>query len=82
VTKSVSYDSATNQARLICADPAWGPNATFGPFRKAVIRKDTGVAGTSPLIAYITFDSDQSVSNGTYTIDMDQTNGILYLAAS
>jgi hypothetical protein len=82
VTKSVTYDTATNQTRLICADPAWGPGATFGPFRKAVVRKDTGTASTSPLIAYITFDVDQSVANGTYTIDADQTLGLLYIAAS
>jgi len=36
--------------------------------RYAVIRKDTGVATTSPLIAVIDFGSDQSSSNGTFTI--------------
>lgn len=75
--KSAVYDAASNEFRLIVADAAWGPGATFGPFRKGVIYKDTGTASTSPLIGGIVWDSDQSVSNGTYTVDTDPT-GILY----
>lgn len=77
-TKSVSYDTASDEVRLICADIAWGPGATFGPFQKAVIYKDTGSPATSPVLGYITFDAAQSVSNGTYTIDVDAT-GLLYI---
>lgn len=80
-TKSVAYDTATNELRLICADIVWGPGATFGPFRKAVIYKDTGTATTSPLLGFITFDADQSVANGTYTIDVDVL-GLLYVTAA
>lgn len=80
-TKSVSYDTTSNENRLICADIAWGPGATFGPFRKGIIYKDTGSAATSPLLGYITFDVDQSVSNGTFTIDVDAT-GLLYITAA
>lgn len=80
-TKSVSYDTTSNENRLICADIAWGPGATFGPFRKGIIYKDTGSGATSPLLGYITFDSDQSVSNGTFTIDVDAT-GLLYVTAA
>lgn len=80
-TKSVSYNAATNETRLICADIVWGPGATFGPFRKGIIYKDTGSAATSPLMGYITFDADQSVSNGTFTIDVDAT-GLLYITAA
>jgi hypothetical protein len=80
-TKSVSYDTATNELRLICADITWGPGATFGPFRKATIYKDTGSAATSPILGWITFDADQSVSNGTFTIDVDAT-GLLYITAA
>lgn len=80
-TKSVSYDTATNELRLICADVAWGPGATFGPFRIGTIYKDTGTASTSPILGWITFDSDQSVSNGTFTIDTDPT-GVLYVTAA
>lgn len=80
-TKSVSYDTTSNELRLICADISWGPGATFGPFRKGIIYKDTGTASTSPLLGYITFDADQSVSNGTFTIDVDAT-GLLYITAA
>ncbi len=80
-TKSVSYDTTSNETRLICADIAWGPGATFGPFRKGIIYKDTGTPSTSPVLGYITFDADQSVSNGTFTIDVDAT-GLLYTTAA
>src|SRR3990167_8273610 len=36
--------------------------------RYAVFRKDTAVASTSPVMWYIDFVSDQSSSNGTFTI--------------
>lgn len=80
-TKSATYDATSNELRLISADIAWGPSATFGPFRIGTIYKDTGTASTSPILGWITFDVDQSVSNGTYTIDTDAT-GLLYVTAA
>ena len=71
--KSTSYDAGTNEFRLVFADPAWGPGATIANVRVAVVYKDTGSAATSPLIGYIVLDGDQSVSNGTLTIDVDAT---------
>jgi hypothetical protein len=80
--KSVSYDTATNELRLICADITWGPGATFGPFRIGTIYVDTaGASSTDPILGWITFDADQSVANGTFTIDVDAT-GLLYVTAA
>lgn len=72
--KSVSYDTATNKVRLIAADAQW-TTATFTA-RYAVYYKSTGTASTSPLIGYLDFGSDQTVTAGTFTLDHDATNGI------
>lgn len=44
--------------------------------RGAVIYKDTGVTTTSPIIAYLDFGTDQSSSNGPFTIQFN-ADGIL-----
>lgn len=72
--KSVTYDAATNKVRLIAADAQW-TSATFTA-RYAVYYKDTGTATTSPLIGFLDFGSDVSVTAGTFTLDHDTTNGI------
>lgn len=79
--KGVSYDGASNELRFVFTDPAWGPGATISGIRNAVLYKDTGTAGTSPLIAYTVFGADQAVSNGTFTIDVDATT-VLKITAS
>jgi hypothetical protein len=73
-TKSVSYDSTAHLTRLIAADPSWGPGATI-TCRYAVIWKDTGTSTTSPLMGYIDLGA-QSITSGTLTVDLDQTNGV------
>lgn len=79
--KSVTYDAATNEVRLLFSDVAWGPGATISAIRVAVLYKDTGAAGTDPLIAYAVLDGDQAVSNGTFTLDVDAT-AVLKLTAA
>lgn len=78
-TKSVGYIAATNRAVLIAADVTWtGITATF---RYGIIRKDTGAAATSPLLGYVDLGA-QSITASDYTLDADQVNGWLYLAAT
>lgn len=77
-TKSVSYDATSHQARLIAADPSWS-SATFA-CRYAVIWKDTGTAATSPLMGFIDLGA-QSITGGTFTVDLDQTLGALAIQA-
>lgn len=72
--KTVTYDSASNETRLDASDISIA-SATF-TFRKAVIRKDTGTAATSPLLGVVTFDADQSPANATFNIVWDAT-GVL-----
>lgn len=47
--------------------------------RYAVIRKDTGVASTSPLLGYVDFGGESSTTGGNFTITWDSTQGVLKL---
>jgi len=78
-TKSVSVDTASNETRLIAANVSW-TTATFTA-RYAVIYKDTGTAGTSPLLGYVDFGADVPVSAGTFSITWD-TTGVLKITAA
>lgn len=80
-TKTLTFDAASNTVRFKAADTVFGAAFT-GTFRYAVVLKDTGTASTSPLIAYVNFGSDQSVSAGTFTINWDTTDGIIRIVAS
>jgi hypothetical protein len=68
---SVTVDSATNEVRLDANDVSW-TTVTFTT-RYAVIYKSTGTASTSPLIAYIDFGADQTVSAGNFSITFAAT---------
>lgn len=76
---TVTYDSATNETRLDAADVSWS-SVTFTA-RYAVIYKSTGTASTSPLIAYIDFGADQTVSSGNFSITFD-TTGVIKATSS
>jgi hypothetical protein len=77
--KTLTYDTATNETRLDSDDAAW-TTATFTA-RFAVVYKSTGVAGTSPLMGYVNFGGDQTVSTGNFTIQWDAT-GVLKVTAA
>ena len=79
--KSVVVDNPTNETRLKGGSSIWGPPATF-TCRIAVIYKSTGAAGTSPLLGWVNFGGDETVSSGTFTIAWDATNGLLKVAAA
>lgn len=79
-TKSVNYDSATNTVSLRAATTSW-TSASFTA-RYAVIYKSTGTAGTSPLLGYVDFGGDETVSSGTFSIAWDATDGVLKITAS
>lgn len=73
-TKSISYDTATNDTRLIAATSSW-TSATFTA-NKAFVYKSTGTASTSPLMLYVQFGGDNTVSSGTFSLVWDATNGV------
>ena len=79
-SKSVNYDSATNVTSLRAGASSW-TGATF-TCRYAVVYKSTGTASTSPLIGYVDFGGDETVSSGTFTITWDVTDGVMKITAS
>jgi hypothetical protein len=71
-TSAVSLDTASNEVRLDANDAAWA-SAAFTA-RLSVTYKDTGTNSTSPLICYLDFGADETVSGpGTFTITWDST---------
>jgi hypothetical protein len=70
-SKTATYDSATNVIILDAADTTWASSTITA--RYAVIYDSTGTASTSTLIGYVDFGSDQSSTNGNFTITWDAT---------
>lgn len=70
-SKTATYDSATNVIVLDAADTTWSSSTITA--RYAVIYDSTGTASTSALIGYVDFGSDQSSTNGNFTITWDST---------
>lgn len=71
--KTNTYDSATNVIKLDADDVTWASSTITA--RYAVIYDATGggTNATRPLIGYVDFGSDQSSSNGNFTITWDAT---------
>lgn len=66
---SVTYDSATNEARVSWTDPTWATSTITA--RTAVIYKSRGGASSADeLVAYCTESADVSSTGGTFTVDL------------
>ena len=78
-SKTVTYDTATNEMRLDAGDAQW--TASSFTARIATHYKSTGVSTTSPLISYVDFGGDETVASGTFTITWDAT-GVAKITAS
>ena len=70
-SKTVTYDSANNVIVLDAADVTWSSSTITA--RYAVVYDSTGTSSTSALIGYVDFGSDQSSTNGNFTITWDST---------
>lgn len=70
-SKTATYDSGTNVIVLDAADVTWSSSTITA--RYAVVYGSTGTSSTSPLIGYVDFGSDQSSTNGNFTITWDST---------
>jgi hypothetical protein len=79
-TTAPSYDSGTNEMRLDANDAAW-TTASFTA-RIAVVFSNTGGASTTdPVLTYVDFGGDETVSSGTFTIQWDAT-GVAKITAA
>jgi hypothetical protein len=70
-SKTATYDAGTNVIVLDAADTTWSSSTITA--RYAVVYDSTGTAATSALIGYVDFGSDQSSTNGNFTITWDAT---------
>jgi hypothetical protein len=64
--KTVTQDDTDNEGVFDGSDTSWASSTITA--RYAVIYKSTGVAGTSPLIAYIDFEADKSSLSEAFTV--------------
>lgn len=78
-SRTVAIDAASNETRLDGEDAIW-TSASFTA-RYAIVYYDTGTPATAPLLGYVDFGADETVSAGTFTITWD-TTGILKITAA
>lgn len=79
-SKTVAYDTGTNETRLDAADAAW-TTVTFTA-RIAVTYSDTGGASTTdPVLGYVNFGADETVATANFTVQWDAT-GVLKVTAA
>lgn len=71
-SKTVTQDTANKVTILDAADVTWASSTITA--RYAVIYDDTpSTNATKPLLGYVDFGSDQSSSNGNFTLTWDAT---------
>lgn len=78
-SKSLTYDTSSNESRLIAGNASWTASSFTAAI--AVVYKSTGTAGTSLLMGHVDFGGNQTVSSGTFTIQWDAT-GVIKVTAS
>lgn len=70
--KTATYDSASNVVILDANDAVWAASTITA--RYAVVYDDSGATNAQKaLIGYIDFGSDQSSTNGNFTVTFDAT---------
>ena len=71
-SKTITYDGTNNVIVLDAADVTWSSSTITA--RYAVVYDDSGASNAAKaLIGYVDFGSDQSSTNGNFTITWDST---------
>lgn len=71
-SKTATYDSGSNVVILDAADTTWASSTITA--RYAVVYSDAGATSAQKvLIGYVDFGSDQSSTNGNFTVTWDAT---------
>jgi hypothetical protein len=77
---TITGSQSSGTFKLIGAtDPAWtASGGSIGPFRYAVLYNDTPTSPADPLIGWWDYGTNLTLTTGnTFTVDLDQTGGIL-----
>lgn len=79
---SSAYSQTSGTGKLTGNDVVFtASGGSIGPFRYAVLYNDTPTSPADPLIGWWDYGSAVTLQNGeTFTVDLDQTNGILTIA--
>lgn len=81
VTGVISSQVSGTYKLVSSADPVLTASGTVGPFRYAVLYNDTPASPADPLIGWWDYGSAVTLGTGeTFTVDFDQTDGILQIA--
>ncbi len=75
-SKTSTQDNTNNRGVMDAADVTFSSSTITA--RAAILYKDTGTPGTSPLMGYIDFAADKSSSSSDFTIQF-HADGILYV---
>ena len=78
---TISHSRSSGTSKIVGTDVVFtASGGTIGPFRYAVLYRDTGVNATSWLIAWWDYTSSITLASGeTFTVDFDATNGIFQI---
>lgn len=68
--KSVTYDAASNQVRLVADDVEWD-ESSIGPASFAVVYLDSGSPATSTLLSYVVLDPARTSEDAMFAIRWD-----------
>ncbi len=78
---STAFSQTSGTAKLTGNDVVFTATGAVGPFRYAVIYNDTPTSPADPLVGFADYGSSISLANGeTFTVDLDQSGGILTIA--
>jgi hypothetical protein len=79
---TISHSRSSGTSKIVGTDVVFtASGGTIGPFRYAVLYRDTGTDATSWLVASWDYGSSITLANGeTFTVDFDATNGIFQIS--
>ena len=73
-----AYSQTSGVGKLTGDDVVWTASGTVGPLRYAVLYNDTPTSPADPLIGWWDRGTSITLASGdTFTVDLDQVNGIL-----